>query len=75
MNQPTKQEIDAAITDLTLRSLIGARVGAVAKESDGIGYKRMGFWWMARVFGLRKAITVKFRDWRAGAASEGESNG
>lgn len=70
MIDPNKEQVDKTIRDLALRSLIGAPVGTIAMESAGIGYKKMGFWWMLRVLGLRKAISSKWADWRGAPLEE-----
>ena len=50
---PTKHEVDKCISDIALNELENMPIGSSVAISECIGYKKMGYLWTYRVFGVR----------------------
>jgi hypothetical protein len=54
--KPSQIEIDDCIMKLALRELDGKPAGSTVMISQCIGFKKMGLWWIFRVYGIRSAL-------------------
>jgi hypothetical protein len=64
VNEPTRDEVDAAIRSVALDALDDMPVGSTVMISQAIAYKSMPWHWELRVYGPWHMLPIWIKRWR-----------